>query len=395
MIAKDIDQIDEEDLQALIRYSVLERRTMEYKRSLPERTDSGKKEFLADVSSFANASGGDMILGVVQDGETGVPTELVGLDIGNVDQEILRLDSLIRGGLDPRIPSMKIKPITLSNSRIVLIIRVGKSWLSPHRVTFRGHDKFYARSSNGKYPMDVTELRVAFDVAARNVERIRRFREDRISSIFANETPLPFRESAKIILHLIPIIAFDPAQRHDVQRLALHLDTLKPMVCSGWNSRYNLDGFLTYAQDREGKTYSYVQVFRNGIVEAVEGAMLGPYGVESVIPSSEYEEEIVNALQRFLTVSRTMNFGLPVFVFLTMVGVKGYLMGIDGRDQRLWFRESHKIDRDVLFLPEVVIETYEVKAEDALRPIFDAVWNACGFPKSLNYDDEGRWCPRH
>jgi len=388
MIAKDIEQIEEEDLQALIDNSVLERRTMDYKRSLPRMTDSGKKEFLADVSSFANASGGDLIFGIIQDSETGVPKELAGLDIGNVDQEILRLDNLIRGGINPRIPSVKIQPIALSNSKTVLIVRISKSWLSPHCVTFRGHDKFYSRSSNGKYPMDVTELRVAFDTAGKNVERIRKFRENRISNLFANETPMSFYESAKIVLHLIPIIAFDPAQRCDVQKIASHRDKLKPMVCHGWNYRYNLDGFLTYAQDREGKAYSYVQVFRNGIVEAVEGALLKPSNAKLLIPITDYEEELIKSLPDYLSVLKALNVGLPVFAFLTLFGVKGYSMGLY---KRHWFREIHKIEKEVLFLPEVVIETYEVKVEDVLRPIFDAVWNACGFPKSLNYDDDGKW----
>ena len=392
LIAKNIEQIEEEDLQILIDNSVLERKTMDYKQSLPRGTDSSKKEFLADVSSFANASGGDLIHGIIQDSETGLPKELAGLDIENVDQEILRLDSMIRDGVDPRIPSVKIQPLTLSNSKTVLIIRVRKSWLSPHRVTFRGHDKFYSRSSNGKYPMDVTELRVAFDLAGRNVERIRRFREDRISKIFANEMPMPFYENAKIVLHLIPVIAFDPAQRYDAQKIASHHGKLKPMICTGWNYRYNLDGFLTYAQDREGKAFSYVQVFRNGIIEAVEGLSLRPMREGLLIPSIAYEEELIKLIPDYLSVLKALNVGLPVFIFLTLVGVKGYSMALDRGE---WFRERHEIEKEILFLPEVVIEKYEAKMEDVLRPIFDAVWNACGFPKSLNYDNDGKWRPRY
>jgi len=392
LIAKNIEDIKEEDLQALIDNSVLERKTLDYKQLLAERTDSDKKEFLADVSSFANATGGDLIYGIVQDSETGVPKKLVGLDIENVDQEILRLDSLIRDGVDPRMPSVKIQPISLSNSKTVLIIRVNKSWISPHRVTFGGHDKFYSRSSNGKYPMDVTELRVAFNLAGRNIERIRRFRENRISNIFANDMPMPFRESTKIVLHLIPLVAFDPAQRYAVEEIASHHSKLKPMSCSGWNYRYNLDGFLTYAQDKERKTYSYVQVFRNGIVEAIEGLLLSPWAEELSIPSIAFEEELIKSIPDYLSVLKTLNIGLPIFIFLTLVGVKGYTMGFNGR--RYWFREKHAIDRDVLFLPEVVIEKYEVKMEDALRPVFDSVWNACGLPRSLNYNDNGKWHPR-
>ena len=47
------------------------------------------------------------------------------------------------------------------------------------------------------------------------------------------------------------------------------------------------------------------------------------------------------------------------------------------------------IDRDILFLPEIVIESYDDEAKDVLRPCFDSTWNACGFPRSLNSDDAG------
>jgi predicted HTH transcriptional regulator len=174
MIPKNIDDIKEDDLQALIDNSVSERKTIEYKQSLPKDSDSDKKEFLADVSSLANASGGDIIFGMVEDKKTGTPKSLDGLSIENPDQEILRLDNIIRDGIEPRIPSVTISPpINLSNSEVALVIRIPKSWSSPHRVTFKGHDKFYSRSSNGKYALDVGELRIAFNLSETITERIR------------------------------------------------------------------------------------------------------------------------------------------------------------------------------------------------------------------------------
>ncbi len=166
----------EEDLQALVDNSVLECKTIEYKQALPSNSDSDKKEFLADVSSFANASGGDLIFGITSDKKTGTPKSLEGLSIENSDQEILRLENMIRGGIEPRIPSVTTKPIKLSNSKFALVIRIPKSWISPHRVILGGHDKFYSRSSNGKYPLDVGELRIAFNLSETVTERIRNFR---------------------------------------------------------------------------------------------------------------------------------------------------------------------------------------------------------------------------
>jgi len=71
MIEKPIDKIAHHDIESLVTNQVRERRTLEYKRELPGNKDSDKNEFLADVSSFANAIGGDLLFGVDEkrDGE--------------------------------------------------------------------------------------------------------------------------------------------------------------------------------------------------------------------------------------------------------------------------------------------------------------------------------------
>src|SRR5947208_16448298 len=101
MIPNRLDAITEADLLSLISNGGMEGKTIEFKRELPGGQDADKKEFLADVSSFANTSGGDLVFGVraVQ----GVATELVGLANGDLDKELQRLDALIADGLDPRI----------------------------------------------------------------------------------------------------------------------------------------------------------------------------------------------------------------------------------------------------------------------------------------------------
>ena len=392
MLNKDIEQITKDDLQALIDNEVTERKTIEYKQALPGNSEKEKKEFLADVSSFANASGGDLIYGINEDKKTGKPKSLDGLDIENIDQEILRLDNIIRSGIQPRIPSVMISPpIPLENSKVALIIKIPKSWVSPHRVILGGHDKFYSRSSNGKYPLDVGELWIAFNLSETVTERIRNFRQDRISKIVANETPVPFYDNAKIVLHLIPIISFNPAQAYDIGKIASQPETMPPIYAYGSDNRYNLDGFLTHSKDQDGKSYSYVQLFRNGIIEAVNSSMLEPQEQGLLIPSRLYEKELAKSTTQYLTILKTLSVEPPIFIFLSMLGVKGYSMAV--RDHFSFF-ETHTIDRDVMLLPEVVVESYDVKAEDILKSSFDSIWNACGFPMSFNYNDAGEWDPR-
>ncbi|MDD5014561.1 MAG: ATP-binding protein [Atribacterota bacterium] len=380
---KNVNEITEVYLQELIDNAVSEKKTLEYKESLPGNSESAKKEFLADVSSFSNASGGNLIFGIVEDREKGVPEKIEGLTIENVDQEITRLENMIRDGIRPRISGIEIRSIKVLESKVVLLIRVPRSWNSPHRVTFGGHDKFYTRSTTGKYPMDVTELKVAFNLSETITEGIRRFREDRISKIFANETPVPFYDNAKVVLHLIPIISFNPAQRYDLSRITSRPEKLEPINHCGFANKYNLDGFLTYSENREGKSYSYVQLFNNGIIEAVEGKCLAPCenGGKFLIHGTVYENELIKVLSGYLSTLKEINIELPIFVFLTFVGVRGYFMFVsEGRVSSL---ENSGIDRDILLLPEVMIENYDTAPEEVLKPCFDALWNACGFPRLI------------
>lgn len=61
MINKKINDITIDDIQSLIDNSACESKLLEYKKELKIESDSDKKEFLADISSFANCTGGDFI----------------------------------------------------------------------------------------------------------------------------------------------------------------------------------------------------------------------------------------------------------------------------------------------------------------------------------------------
>lgn len=391
MILKDIDQIGEIDLQALIDNVVLEGKTIEYKQLLPGNSDSDKKEFLADVSSFANAEGGDLIYGIAENSSTKVPTELKGLDIAVPDKELLRLENIIRDGLSPRLLFVKFKFLTLQNSKKALVIRVSQSWIKPHRVIFGGHDKFYSRSSNGKYPLDVTELRNIFILSDTINERIRRFKEERVSRIYSDDTPVPFYDNkSKIVLHLVPLITFSSTQRYDIDKIALKPSQLQQICGHGFNSKYNLEGFITYTGSSTQRSASYTQLYRNGIIEAVDGVLIRPHGEDLFIPSIAYEEKLITALWHYFQVMKIIGVEPPVLIFLTLLGVKGYRMYVNP-GTLAWPSDFGPISNDILMLPEIIVENYDVETHTILKSSFDAIWNACGFPASRNYNDKGEW----
>jgi|WetSurMetagenome_2_1015567.scaffolds.fasta_scaffold32415_2 hypothetical protein len=79
-------------------------------------------------------------------------------------------------------------------------------------LELKDHERFFARNSGGKYALDVTEIRAAFMLSETRAEQIRNFRLDRIGKIISEETPIPLRNNPKVVLHIIPITAFDPTR---------------------------------------------------------------------------------------------------------------------------------------------------------------------------------------
>ena len=378
---KPLESLQASDLRALLDNQVPEGKSVEYKELLPGPSDSDRREFLADVSSFANAAGGHVIYGIAE--SSGVPTELCGLDVSDPDAEIRRLESMIQDGIALRIPSISTRAIPLASLRVVIVIQIPRSFASPHMVTFKGHSRFYSRNSAGKYPLDVTELRTAFALSETTSERIRNFRLERLARVVSGETPASLKEGAKIVLHVIPLRAFEPGTGFDLNSLGSDAIRVEPMYTTSWSHRFNFDGVLGYS------SHSYLQVFRNGISEAVEALLLEDRRGERIIPSIAYEKELLNALPRFLSIQKELGVDPPLFIMLSLVGVKGYDMAV----HRLRFlgRDSHPVDRDTLQVPEVMIERFDINPVEVMKPIFDAVWNAAGFPRSMNYDNNGKW----
>jgi predicted HTH transcriptional regulator len=66
-----LTQIDEALLESLRADHVREGRQLDYKETLPGARDDDKREFLSDVTSFANAAGGDIIYGLRERREEG------------------------------------------------------------------------------------------------------------------------------------------------------------------------------------------------------------------------------------------------------------------------------------------------------------------------------------
>jgi hypothetical protein len=156
------------------------------------------------------------------------------------------------------------------------------------------------------------------------------------------------------------------------------------------SDRYNFDGILAcHKIVGSAEAIDYSQLFHSGIIECVESYIIGGMDGKPQIPTVGFEGEWLGQIRRLFAVQKELGVEPPLLIMLTLIGVKGYNV-IRGT---IIFptREDRSIDRDVLMIPEVLLETFERNLDKSVRPIFDAIWNAAGFARCMNFDEQGNW----
>jgi hypothetical protein len=394
MINKPWDKITKEDIEHLVSEGVAESNTLDYKQELPNDSPQSRLDFLFDVAAFANASGGDLIFGIKEKREEGRPTAVPeGFEKlklrGTWDETKRALESLIRTGIEPTL-SVKINHFEGLPEGPVLVVRVPASWAAPHMVTRYGRDtlkpQFYKRHNGGNHPMDIDEVRAAFTLSGTRIERLRRFREERISLLTTQHESLPTVGGAgvKYVLHLLPFSAFEPTAAVDISRLEGREWGPSPAFPYSRSRypRFNFEGHIVQDfPDNRGEMFGYVQIFRSGAIEAVKALVNGEY-IENT-----FELIIIKRAEEYLKIQQELDVQAPVLAMLTLWGVKDKpLIAPPNKPS-----PPSRFDRDVLPLPECLIDDYETSVTRALRPAFDALYQAAGAPRSQSYDENGDW----
>lgn len=374
MIRKALSEITERDILDLIEAGVVEGTHIEFKRDVPGARDEEKREFLADVSAFANTGGGQLLFGVEE--EQGAIVGIPGCSAENPDGLLLRLESLVRDGIEPRlIVAMRLVPVQACE---VLVLQVEKSWIGPHRVTFRGHDKFYGRSSAGKYSLDVGQLRAAFLQSHTFAEYVREYRIERAIEIANDRALAPLVKHPKVVLHIVPVGAAGSEERFDVTRFWPYGAEHRPWGETASHVRMTFEGvlFTSLVGSSDGRVGRYAHIARTGTIEAVHARLLG--FDSGRIPYIAFEQKLTEYLQHCFGSLDALGVTAPVAVALTLIGVKGLTMDFDLHA----FDNLHRIEQDTLMLPASIVESFNLSSRSILKAAFDRVWNACGLPES-------------
>ena len=414
-LQKPVKEITLEDIKSLIENKIPEGKTIDYKQSLSIETPGEKIDFYKDVSAFANAEGGDIVYGVTE--EDRFPQEIVGVEISDIDNTLSALQDMIRTGIEPTIiPQPEFSepiPVPQSENKYVIVLRVYKSYTGPHRISFnkdhrffiRGDHKFFIRGDGANGEMSVTELRNAFILSQTLIERVQKFRLERLHRIISKETPVPLVDeikmfegklSGKLVIHIIPLQAFHSNEQIDVNRgwekIEDNIDTMRSQwinfefvdpLSKNLFPRINLEGLLVSSfinkQEEVPYFYTYTQLFRNGIIEGVRTGI----SKNSLIQIDDIRTlvvrfvEMVRQLYKEMSSSSIFQISGPKYIFITLIGTKG----CEGAANNARPVSPTIFPDDLLQLPEVVLdESNEDKPfEEIFNPTYKILLNAFGW----------------
>lgn len=147
---KEIDDLDESELNKLIEKSISEGWYVEYKADLPKK--SGKldqSKIVKTISAFANTKGGWLFYGILTD-EKNVAKALPGINISEYKNIADQISQVISGNITPK-PIFHIKVVKLGQTdNYIIIIRIEESPIPPY-ITSQGI--IYQRENNENNPI--------------------------------------------------------------------------------------------------------------------------------------------------------------------------------------------------------------------------------------------------
>lgn len=368
----------------LMQNGVKEDRTLEYKVALPGDSAEDRKEFLADVTAFSNASGGIILFGV--EAPHGVPIALPGIHSADSDGVIRKYENILRDGIEPRLLGVRFDVMKREDGAHFFALRIPASWSGPHMVTFKGSSRFYTRNAGGKHQMDHGEIRDAFRHSSNAREQIRNWCNARVDKIASRILPVPLEHPLALVLHVVPVTAVSADSQIEPMRINRKFSMFTPIDANVTAHWLNADGLLVV-----DSVHSYAQAYYSGTVEAVDTYLrvdVQHQGSNVVgIAPGWYERHVIEATWRYMQSLAVLGVSFPMVVRMALVNVHGAVTLVPPRTHV----SPRPIDRNVVMCPDLWTDELPGNVAAFLRPAFDRVWNACGVPQSLNYDASGNW----
>jgi hypothetical protein len=386
MLPKNLETINLSHLRQFVSDRATESQILDFKRDSYRLNNTNAddkkkqcKEFLKDASAFANTRGGDLILGIGE--EKGAAASLVGIQTNDADGLKRQMIQVIRNGTVPKI-SFSIHTVHVKDDYHVFIIRVRQSG-HLHRVVYQGEQGgFFARNSGGVHEMDAHEVTIKSQQSQTLKQKIERFRMDRVDAINNDEVPVELPSRHRMVLHLIPDESFCGFEIEQQDLLGFLQWMPMPHFTGGRSIEHNSEGMVSFDRNANLPSSGYVQLYRNGIVEAVANDvtffLATDIGKKHRLFKTDYRRELPFAMENYLILLRNIGVLPPVWFSMSFVG----LNGVEILSNDFLRSTGRPIREKKLTFPLQEIEDFAVDLNALLKPNWDKLWNAAGFPHS-------------
>ncbi|CAK0502078.1 AAA-4 family protein [Burkholderia pseudomallei] len=381
MIPKAINAVERADIDQLVARAVEEDNQLDFKEALVGSTRDERKEFVADVCAFANASGGDLVFGIRENG-AGAAREAVPLHI-NVDEESLRLENVIADSIEPKLYGVRTRAVPYEQGH-VLVVRVPRSVRGIHRSKLDQH--FWVRESRSKRALDLPAVVNRIEGQLGRREKLESFLAERYASILTGRLPVPLRDGPRMVVHLIPDAGFIE-EAVDVGPVSDAGLFPYPARSNGADFRMTFDGPMHHSPIVDGKIRAYSLVHHSGIVEGCWKAADADPG-EVRIGAETLELHLLRYLNEALPrIIETLSIDMPVTVRSALIGAEGAILQTENVHIRIDFDEQRlsPVDRQCLVLPDVYLEQWPIDLPKSFQSSFDRLWQAAGYKRSYQY----------
>ncbi len=389
---KDYRLIDFSDIERIVNNKLSESKSLDYKREINLEKGDEKKDFLYDIASFANSDGGILVFGVSEskdsDGKNnGLPDEIIGLNIDNFDKLILKIEDLIHSSIEPNIPNITIKVLS-NKDKNVLLIAIPKPIGLPRMVTYNNSNKFYKRRNSGKYLLDIFELNQLFMSNFELTKQIEEYRKERVQDVLNLGFISDLDPKNSTFIHIIPISYYTYNQLSLTEDLLLNSikEKLRPIDSGSWDSRHNFEGFLLFNRNHsDRKVDSYVQLFRNGIVEFFTHAFHAENEKYKLFYLGWLESKVIESIENTIKIYKMVGVQPPFVVQISITDLQKRYVDIRGAFNIavLPFLTNN------LFIPNVLINDFDANISKELKTTFDIIWQSAGYHESPFYLDNG------
>jgi hypothetical protein len=152
--------------------------------------------------------------------------------------------------------------------------------------------------------------------------------------------------------------------------------------------RFNFDGFINFRGGE--KCYGYTQIFRTGIIEATKASLVSDRRGYKSISGLKLGNNIFEVLPGYLDGLKKLDVPPPIVIMVSMQEIYGAYLHAG---KQYYDNDPYILNSSELLLPEITLEDYgsDQDYQKAMRPAFDALWNAAGYAFSGCFNENDIW----